>query len=158
MNISSETNLLVNNIVNAVRNLENFKAKAGDESSASIRSVCEQLRQNKVPEVEVCLSAYVEELGYNIDFWVKWDGKIFLTSSDDPDDFQPILGQTIEQRVHFVKILPLVLRDIESSFLDKINNFNIFLDDEELVDVDDLIPEEMSEEDKDFMMMNGIED
>jgi hypothetical protein len=158
MNISSETNLLVDNIINAMRNLESQKGRVGDESSLHIRTIADKLKKANVPNFESSRSIYIEEHGFNIDFWIKWDGKMFLTSSDSPDDYQPVLGQTIQSRVNFVKILPSFLRDMENHFLSQIDEFDDFLNDVEDFNEDDLIPEEMSEEDKDFMMMNGIED
>lgn len=158
MNLSSGANLLVNNVVNAVRSLEMRKSQAGDDSSSFIKSISDQLRLNKVPATQVLYHPYIEEIGCNIDFYVEWDGKMFLTSSDSIDDFKPILGQTIESRVNFVKLMPSILRDMETSFLDKIEEFDSFINEDEDFNEDDLIPEEMSEEEKDFMMMDGIED
>jgi hypothetical protein len=158
MNISSETNLLVNNVINAVRNLETQKGVVGDEASLYIKEIGGKLKKANVPNFESSRSIYIEEGGFNIDFWIRWDGKMFLTSSDSPDDFQPILGQTIQSRVNFVKILPCFLRDMENHFVSQINEFNDFLNDVEDFNEDDLFPEEMSERDKDIMMMNGIED
>jgi hypothetical protein len=158
MNISFETNTLVDRIVSSVRAIEEKKATLGDETTFIIKQVTQKLRDNKVPLVEVVFSYYVEELGYDIDFWVKWDGNIFLTSSETNDDYKPILGQKIEHRVSFVKGMPEILKDMKKYFDDKLAEITFDLEEEEEFDEDDLIPEEMSEEEKDAMMMNGIED
>lgn len=157
MNISLETNTLVDRIISSVKAIEEKKATLGDETTTFIKQVTQKLKDNKVPLVEVVFSHYVEELGYDIDFWVKWDGNIFLTSSDTNDDYKPILGQKIDQRVNFVKGMPKILKDMENYFDEKLAEISFDLEEEEF-DEDDLIPEEMSEEEKDIMMMNGIED
>jgi hypothetical protein len=157
MNISFETNMLTDHIISSVRAIEEKKATLGDETTSFIKQVTQKLKDNKVPLVEVVFSHYVEELGYDIDFWVKWDGNIFLTSSDTNDDYKPILGQKIDQRVNFVKGMPEILKDMKKYFDDKLAEITFDLEEEEF-DEDDLIPEEMSEEEKDIMMMNGIED
>lgn len=158
MNISFETNLLLSNIVNSVRHLEERKSKVGDEATAFIKEVTQKLKSNKVPLVEVVLSNYVAELGYDIDLWVKWDGNIFSTSHDSNDDYKPILGQKVDDRVRFVKSMPETLKYIEMYFNEKISEITFNISEETDEDEEDLIPEEMSEEEKDFMMMDGIED
>lgn len=156
MNISLETNTLLDRIVTSVRFLEERRAKVGNESTAFIKEVTQRLKDNKVPEVEVVHQYYVEELGYDIDFWVKWDGNMFLTSHDSNDDYKPILGQKIDERVSFVKGMPRVLKDIEMYFNGKISEVTFDLNEEE--EEEELFPEEMSEQEKDIMMMDGIED
>jgi len=157
MNISFETNTLVDRIISSVQAIEEKKSTLGDETTSFIKQVARKLKDNKVPHVEVVFSNYVEELGYDIDFWVKWDGNIFLTSFDTDDDYKPILGQKIDDRVRFVKRMPEILQDMKYYFDQKLSEITFDIEEEEF-DEDSLIPEEMSEEEKDIMMTNGIED
>jgi len=158
--ITHETDGLLTNIIKTVRDLENKKSQLGDQSSLYIKNVTIKLKQNNVPPVELVFTNYVDELGCDIDFWVKWDGKMFLTSMDSNDDYSPILGQKIQDRFNFVKFTPSILKDMEDHFKNEAKEMDFFVEDinffkSKKYDEDE---DEMSEADKDFMMMDGIED
>ena len=153
--ITHETDGLLTNVIKTVRDLENKKSQLGDQSSLYIKNVTIKLKQNNVPPVELVFTNYVDELGCDIDFWVKWDGKMFLASMDGNDDYSPILGQKIQERFNFVKLTPTILKDMEDHFKNEVKEMDFFVDDIKSKKYDE---DEMSEEEKNFMMMDGIED
>jgi hypothetical protein len=130
--INHETKVLLNSVINTVRNLDNKKSQLGDQSSLFIKNITQELKSNGVPPTELVFTHYVEELGCDIDFWVKWDGKIFLTSSDGNDDYSPILGQKIQSRFNFVKMIPVILKDMENQFLNELKDMDFFVEDLDL--------------------------
>jgi hypothetical protein len=136
--IAHETNVLLNSVINTVRNLDNKKSQLGDQSSLFIKNITQKLKSNEIPPVELVFTHYVEELGCDIDFWVKWDGKIFLTSSDGNDDYSPILGQKIQSRFNFVKMIPVILKDMENHFSNELKEMDFFIEGAESEDEEDI--------------------
>lgn len=148
---------LLGNITTRIHGIKTLEAKLGDECSAKIRQVINDLEAVRLPAMSISLNSYVDELGHSIDYNVNWTGKFFETGWDSVEDFSPILGQSIEDRHFFAKRLPIILQKIseelertEAALEGKLADIS---DESEPYDGTD---EEMSEEQKDFMMTDGV--